>query len=389
MNASDILNTVTGALVLYGINTTDILNTVSGTLDHYGVDATIVLSTIAKVVFTTVLSLVLKTVLEQVIKRYMYSERKRSQLNQFYSDVKVFQEILQETEKSVAGTGGNSTRLFLEKIKKNLDKCQKVCDQIENQSLAGKFPSGSQQVEELDLLLRNFIHITNTYLSASSASMKTDLRHLRAVVQAGLCQLKVRHEALTKPKKEKELTVEELKPGILHVSWKKTTEADYYEVQYDRQTGNSIEVTTNQCLLDSMQLHFPSEKFYNIRVRGVNGCGPGEWSESVVGKFTILPKQPRKPLAVHVKSSATIALVMENPIEREGAKPVTHFVVEYHTDEDKRCTEEVFPINNLKMLRREGKETIQIDLNNMRFSSALTYHVLISHRNEDGDSLPC
>ena len=382
MNASDILNTVVGTL-LYGINA--ILNTVSGycTVDP----ATIrVLSTIAKVVFPPVFGLVLKIILEQAINRY--SNRKRSQLNQFYSDVKVFQEILQETEKSFAGTGDNHARQLL---KKNVDKCQKVCDQIESQSLAGIF-SSSQQVEELDLLLRNSIHITNTYLSASSAGMKADLRHLRAVVhnmQAEMCQLQVRHEVLTEPNKVEELIVEELKPGILHVSWKETTAVDYYEVQYDRQTGHSTKVSSTQCLLDSMQLHFASEKFYNIRVRGVNGCGLGEWSESAVGKFTILPEQPQKPLAVHVNSSAGIALAMERPLERDGAKPVTHFVVEYHTNADKKCSKEVFPINNLKTLTLEGKEAIQINLDDMFFNTALTYHILISHRNEDGDSLPC
>ena len=358
----------------------------SDILAFYMVDVTTILSIIAKIVFPPVLTLVVKTVLEQAIKRY--SNRKRSQLNQFYSDVSVFQEILQETKTRVIGTGDNYARQLLEK---NLDKCQKVCNQIENQSLAGTFLSSSQQVEELDLLLRNSIHMTNTYLSAYSAGMKADLRHLRAVVnnlQAGMCQLQVR-EALTKPNQVTKLTVEELKPGILHVSWKETMAVDYYEVQYDRQTGHSIKVTPTQCLLDSMQLHFPSEKFYNVHVRGVNGCGPGEWSESAVGKFTILPEQPRKPLAVHVNSSTIIALVMEKPLERDGAKPVTHFVIEYHTDEDKTCTKKVFPINKLEALTFEGKEAVTINLNDRHVNTALTYHVLISHRNEDGDSLPC
>ena len=372
--------------IFYRMNASDILNSVSGTLAYYGVDSTIVLNTIARVVFTTVFGFVLKIVLEQASKRY--SNRKRNQLNQFYSDVKVFQEILQETEKSVVGTGDNYARQLLEK---NLNKCQKVCNQIESQSIAGIFSRSSQQVEELDLLLRNTIHITNTYLSASSAGMKADVRHLRAVVhnlQAGMCQLQV-HEALTEPKKVTKLIIEELKPGILHVSWKKTTETDYYEVQYDRQIGHSIKVSSTQCLLDSMQLHFPSEKSYNIRVRGVNGCGPGEWSESAVGKFTILPERPQKPLTVHVNSSTSITLIMEKPVEGEGVKPVTHFVVEYHTDADKRCLKKVFPINNLKVLTLKRKNAVEIKLNDRRINTALTYHVMISHRNEDGDSLPC
>ena len=390
MNATDSYKMNTTDSSFHKMNTSNIFNTVAITLAFYGVNVTSVLSFIAKVVFTTVLSFVLKTVLEQAIKRY--SNRNQSQVNQFYSDVKVFQEILQKTEKSVVGTDDSYARQLLEKIKKNLDKCQKVCDQIESQSLVGRFHCSSQHVEELDLLLRNSIHVTNTYLSATSAGMKTDVRHLRAVVnnlQAGMCQLQVRREALTKPNKVKRLIVEELKPGILHVSWKETTETDYYEVQYDRQTGHSIKVSSTQCLLDSMQLYFPSEKFYSIHVRGVNGCGPGEWSESAVGKFTVLPEQPRKPLAVHFNSSASIVLVMEKPIKRDGARPVTHFVVEYHTDADKRCIKKVFPVNNLEALTFEGKKAVKINLNNRFINTALTYHVLIIHRNEDGDSLPC
>ena len=203
-----------------------------------------------------------------------------------------------------------------------------------------------------------------------------------------MCQLQA-NEALTEPRKVTKLTVEEFKPGLLHVSWEETPEAHHYEVQYDRQTRHGIKVKSSPYQLDSMQHNFPSEKFYNIRVRGVNGCVPGEWSESAVGKFTILPEQPQKPLAVHVNSSTSITLVMENPVEREGAKPVTHFVVEYHTDEDKTCTKKVFSINKLEALTFKGKEAVKINLNDRHINTALTYHVLISHRNKDGDSLPC
>ena len=318
----------------------------SDTLAFYRVDDTTFLSIIAKAVFTTVLDFVLKTVLEQAIKRY--SNCKRSQLNQFYSDVKVIQEILQETEKNVVGTGDNYTRQLLEK---NLDKCQKVCNQIESQFL-------------------DILEQLCTICKQARVSYKYDLKHLLS-------------------QKSDKAHCQRDQARITSCELEETTAVDYYEVQYDRQTGHGIKVCSTQCLLDSMQLHFPSEKFYNIRVRGVNGCGPGEWSESAVGKFTILPEQPQKPHAVHDNSSAGIALVMEKPLERDGAKPVTHFVVEYHTDEDKKCTKKVFSINNLEALTLEGKEVFKINLNNRSVNTAPTYHVLISHRNEDGDSLPC
>ena len=121
-------------------------------------------------------------------------------------------------------------------------------------------------------------------------------------------------------------------------------------------------------------------------MRGVNGCGPGEWSETTVGMFTVLPEQPNKPIAVYVNSATSITLVVKKPREREGAKPVTHFVVEYHTENNRRMTEKVFSIDSLEMETINGMDAFKINLN---CGAASTYFVQISHRNQDGDSLSC
>ena len=121
-------------------------------------------------------------------------------------------------------------------------------------------------------------------------------------------------------------------------------------------------------------------------MRGVNGCSPGEWSETTVGMFTVLPEQPHKPIAVYVNSATNITLVVKKPVGREGAKPVTHFVVECFTENNSTMTKKVFSIDKLEMVPINGMDAFKINLN---CAAASTYFVQISHRNKDGDSLPC
>ena len=146
------------------------------------------------------------------------------------------------------------------------------------------------------------------------------------------------------------------------VGWNKIS-ADYYELEYDRQNRKCLKVKSTECKLDSTQVCFPNNISYKIRVRGVNGRGPGEWSETTVGTFTVLPKQPQKPIAVYVNSSISITLVVKKPEGREGAKPVTAFVVEYHTENNREMTRRIFPVDNLEMVPLNGMDTFKIDLN--------------------------
>ena len=246
------------------------------------------------------------------------------------------------------------------------------------QTDAQPFQEVMQKTEE------NFIETNDSPTSHSPAAGKNNYS-IHQNPQNGLYQLQP-HAVQTAPKKVEIHTVQECRPGVLHVSWNET-KSDYYELQYDGQTGNSKKVSSTECLLDSMQLNFPSTMFYSIRVRAVNGCGPGDWSETMTGPFTILPEQPQKPLTVHVNSSSCVSLLVEKPTEREGSKPVTEFVVQYHTHESTKWTKDIFPVEKLQTISIKKRNALKIDLKwNIDITPA--YHVQISHRNEDGDSLP-
>ena len=129
-------------------------------------------------------------------------------------------------------------------------------------------------------------------------TIQQSMRHVDGLVQnqqGGIYELDSACQNV--PEKLKKPTVIEEKPGVLYVGWNKIL-ADKYELEYDRQNGKRLKVKSTECKLDITQVHFPDKNSYKIRVRGVNGRGPGEWSETTVGMFTVLPKQPHKPIAV-------------------------------------------------------------------------------------------
>ena len=178
------------------------------------------------------------------------------------------------------------------------------------------------------MLILNTLFLASMYTTL--AAVQNDLKCNKAIIQnpcMGIYQLD--GTAKTEPAKIKKLAVSEQKPGVQHVSWDAVEVVSHYELQYDQQSGQHVPITSTACLLDSKVVQFPDKLSYNIRVRGINCCGPGESFESTFGAFTILPKQPRKPLVVYANSSSSVTLVVENPSKRESAKPITDFVIKY------------------------------------------------------------
>ena len=326
-------------------------------------------------------------------KRYVSLQTNERQRDEICGKVKTLQGFLQSAMETAVDTRDDLTRQTLWNIQQKLRKCLEICEEIEKQSVKAKFqnvPDDEKKVQELSRLLDESISIVTLHISATNyttlPAIQQNLRHLDGLIrnpQGGIYELD--SECQNEPEKVKKPTVKEVKPGVLHVYWKEIS-ADYYELEYDIENGKHLKFESTECMLDSSQLRFPNNISYKIRVCGVNGRGPGDWSETTVGTFTVLPKQPHKPIAVYVNSSTSITLVVKKPGEREGAKPVTHFVVEFHTETNREMTRKVFSIDNLEMVPINGMDAFKIDLN---CGAASTYFVQISHRNQDGDSLPC
>ena len=336
---------------------------------------------------------IIANIAKNFYRRYASLQPNERQRDEICSKVTEVQGILQRATETAADTRDDHTKQALWNIQQKFKRCLQICKEIEERSFRAKFqnaPDDVKRVQELSRLLDESISIATLHFTVSNyttlPAIQQSLRHVNGLIQnpqGGIYELD--SECQNEPEKVGKPTVIEEKPGVLYVGWNKIL-ADNYELEYDRQNGKRLKVKSTECKLDSTQVCFPDNICYKIRVRGVNGRGPGKWSETTVGMFTVLPEQPHKPIAVYVNSATSITLVMKKPEGREGAKPVTDFVVEYHTENNRGMTRRIFPVDNLEMVQMNGMEAFKIDLN---CDAASTYFVQISHRNKDGDSLPC
>ena len=336
-----------------------------------------------------VLAEITKFAVKELIYRITTLEINKRLRGELCKRAEQLQGVLQKVEKTASGTDDESTLKMLQEVKHTLDKCLETCDQIGKRSLKGKFwnvRSDNMKEKELESLLAYSLQITTTHLVAKTystiADLENNLRDLEKVTrntQGGIYPLD--GTVQTEPEKMEQPAVNEKKPGVLHIRWPQVN-ADSYELQFNQQI---IKLNATEYLLDTKK-YFPGKSllFYKLRVRGVNGRGPGEWSECTVGKITILPKKPRKPLAALVNSPTSVTLVVEKPAKQEHVKPVTHFVVGYHSNKETRLTKKVFSINQLE----EVEDAVKIDLS-WCVDNVSMYNVEVCHRNEDGDSLPC
>ena len=317
------------------------------------------------------------------------------------SKIKQLEGTLRHIETTAHDFNDEVTMQKVKEIERDLDKCLAQCERMDRQHLPVKLWNATYDMRELEVinsLLTNSLEVLSIQLTASTYSDgHRNVRHLEAVVRnprAGFYQLDSIN--LSVPEIVTNVSVKEDSPGVLRVSWTGIASARKYEVEYDQQNKEYHTFEARQenehhvnykCLLDSTNISFPNKISYSIRIRAVNGKGPGEWSKCTVGKFTILPSRPRKPLAIHANSSNSVSLVVEKPPEEDDVKPVTHYVVEYHrVGESEHGTQE-FPIEDLEALTFQGKNAYKINLEwNIDTTPMPTYHVKISLKNTEGVS---
>ena len=309
--------------------------------------------------------------------------------------VKQLEGILQNIDTTAHDTNDKPILQGIENVNQDLKKCLTACDQIERKEQVSKFWSAindSNELEELNSLLVHSLQVLNTQLTASNYSANADrqrgLRHLEAVArnpQAGYYKLDSKDSSV--PEIVRNVSVKEDSPGVLRVSWTGVAGDRKYELEYDQQNEgyHTYEVmqenqhcVTHECLLERTKIGFPNKCSYSIRIRGVNGKGPGEWSESTVGKFTILPSPPQKPLAILINSSNCVTLVVKKPPEEKDVKPVTHYVVEYHRVGESEHGKQVFAIEDLEALAIQERNKYEINLGwNIDTTPMPIYHVKI------------
>ena len=229
----------------------------------------------------------------------------------------------------------------LAKIQRCLDSCLQICEEISQQkNILLKFVTvytDNEAATKLNFELLNATTVLQMCLGMTSFEHSKETRkHLQRVERvarnpyAGIyAQIGTAMKAPGKVDKP----VVECEGGLMHVQWTDKSNPqgslEYYEVQFDEGAGFSTQLSPKStgCTFDQQTLK-PGHS-YSIRVRGVNGRGPGEWSESTVCRFRKCPPEQPQPPSNRIDSPTSATVFVAMPELDSNEDPVTNIVVEY------------------------------------------------------------
>ena len=196
----------------------------------------------------------------------------------------------------------------------------------------------------------------------------------------------VKDKAISPPSPPQDLNVQKL-GNKFKLTWSFTADnkPEYFELCYDEDKCSSMVLDGNEC---STEIGFPRidpKRIYNMKIRGINEGGSGEWSKVVVARFTKpVPRKPNPP-QVYMADNSVVVVVVETPKPYcETESPVTQWNIQHIVDDDEKWkTEkyEVLPdtakIEIRKMIQPNKSYTFQVQAVNAegesRFSDPVSF----------------
>ena len=169
---------------------------------------------------------------------------------------------------------------------------------------------------------------------------------------------------------------------------------DNYEIRYDDENEQVVPAQRDKCMLDEgsnafrIKLGYPKIKpgnLYTIQVRGINGAGPGKWSEPpVIFRFKSgPPNKPRKP-AVIVLSPTEVLITISRLSEREeNGSCITQCKVEYTEKID--GNDPTWSILQNPIKKRTTRE-VKFKIGSLKPDA--TYSFRVRMINDSGESIP-
>jgi len=179
----------------------------------------------------------------------------------------------------------------------------------------------------------------------------------------------------------KEITVN--KSVILTWSRKDDDDDDIYffELCYDEEQHLSIPLNGS---INTTEVGFPKVvpgKIYIMKICGINEGGEGNWSNSVVVKFTKPPPcKPDPPEICMVDASTAMLTVIPPRLSCEKESPVTEWNVQYAIDG--QSLEKRWITENYKVISGERKQTFDVK----SLDPNKKYHFQVQARNAEGES---
>lgn len=170
---------------------------------------------------------------------------------------------------------------------------------------------------------------------------------------------------------------------------------DRYEVEYDEEHEQSYPVTADKCILkensNTFLVRFGSPKvkpgnMYTVKIRAVNGSGPGEWSNPKLFRFkTGPPNKPKKPTIIVMSPTEVLIRTRRLKEKDENGSKVVSCTVEYTKDINEDSNELTWDKSKLSL---KQKTTTEIELNIGSLRPDTRYRFRIKMINESGESAP-
>ena len=224
-----------------------------------------------------------------------------------------------------------------------LKACEMECRSMADQFRVVQFAKSGYNFHTLKLLQTELSHIHDNLenqvlcaiseqLFAVKQQMKKGNEEIKRDIvypQAGVYPVKA---GVLKPPAKVSKPVFEIEGEQMIVSWEDDDNPPGSIIKYELSLNTKKALPVNDATCKRLSIGRPQVEpgvIYTLQVRGINGRGPGEWSEARTAHYkTAPPNRPKKPKVSPGYTDATIHVLVPDIKEANGA-PVSRIIVQY------------------------------------------------------------
>ena len=219
-----------------------------------------------------------------------------------------------------------------------LEACEMECRKIADQNCIVRFFKSASNLSILNYLQAELssvhVNLGNQILCAMSEQLSIVKQQSRKDEETSLAGVYHVKRGVLNPPAKVSRPVVDIEGKQMIISWEDDDNPPgsifKYEMRLDDSTNSIIPTDDANC--KCLSIGPPKVEpgvVYTIQVRGINGRGPGEWSDATIARYkTGLPNKPKKPKVTPGYNDATIDVLVPGIKETNGA-PVSQIIVQY------------------------------------------------------------
>lgn len=299
-------------------------------------------------------------VIQKVYSRIQDSNKNNEVCARIVQNLKMLQKIATNLEELQQEELPESCRKVIDNFNSSLDVCKRTCTNLNRVGSCKKILFVEQYESELSTLdselkkacdnlqiVLSQVSILETRRVHSTVVENTQFLNAAVINPKQGVYLPNRRASRQRPCKIERpqvyLEADDNAEDLMVVKWTddkhKERAIERYEVRYDDENEQVIHATVEECMTcdipNEFQIKFGSPKIkpgnlYTIQVCGVNGAGPGEWSDAVLFRFkTGPPNKPKKPSVLILSPTEVSVTVKRLAEDDENGSHVAYCKVEY------------------------------------------------------------